>query len=101
MDGDDEAVVASGGRAFVVILRDQGGHRARQFLGEGGPVRRGGEPYLAVHRERGQALIRLGRAGDEITGVPHELRGEREQPAGGQPVRCPRGVGRHRREGSR
>src|SRR5919201_539017 len=65
VDGHYDPVNASSFRCFVVVPPDQGGHRARQLLGERGAIRGGSEPNLPVHGERGHPLPRLCGAGDE------------------------------------
>src|SRR4051812_48456864 len=67
--GDDHAVRAALLGRLVVVLPDQRGDGGRQFLGEGGPVGGGGEPHLAVERERRQALLGLGGTGDQQADV--------------------------------
>ena len=69
--------------------------------GEGGAIGGGREPYLAVHRERGELLLGPVGAGDQVADIADELGGERQQPAGGQPVRRPGRVGGDRRQRGR
>src|SRR5687767_7130011 len=57
VDGHDHTVVAAARGRVVVVLAYQRSDRGGQFLGEGRSVGRRGEPDLAVHRERGQALL--------------------------------------------
>ncbi len=101
MDGDDEMVLASPVGLLVVVLRYQRGHRLHQLGGEGGPVGGGSESHRAVHGERRELALRPGRTGDQVTDVADELRGQREQPAGGQAVRRAGRVGRDGRQRGR
>ena len=95
VDGHDQSVVTATRSLLVVVLAYQRSDRSGQFLGEGRPVCRRGEPDLAVHRERGQALLGLGRAGDELAHVAHRPGRHRDQPPRRQPVRRAGGVGLH------
>ena len=91
-------VLATAFRLLVVVLGHQRGHRLEQFAGKGGAIGGGGEPHLAVHRERGELLLGPLGPGEQVADITDELRGQRQQPAGGQPVRCPGRVGGHRRQ---
>ena len=101
MDRDDQTVLASPLGPLVVVLRHQRGHRLHQFGGEGGPVGGGSESHRAVHGERGELALRPGGPRDQVTHVADELRGQREQPPGGQAVRRAGRIGRDRRQRGR
>src|ERR1700722_3324381 len=77
---DDEAVRPTG---FGMVFTDNSGERVRELTQERGAVGWPGEPHFGIEPERGERLAGPRRPVDERAGLPHEPRGEREQPACG------------------
>src|SRR5215469_8330840 len=71
VDGDDHAVLATTLRVLVVVLADQRGDRAGEFVRERLAVGRRREPHLPLKGESGERLARLGGARDERANVAH------------------------------
>ena len=84
-----------------MIFTDNLGDGVRQLTNERGAVGWLGEPHFGIEPERGERLVGPRRPVDERACLPHEPRGEREQPARGQPIRRPCRIGRDRGERGR
>ena len=72
-----------------LVFTDKSGNRVRELTHERGAVSRLGEPHFGIERERRERLVGLCRPVDERARLPNEPRGEREQPARGQPIGRP------------